>query len=283
MPRFKYLTIMTKIIAVANQKGGVGKTTVARELSACCALRGYNTLVIDCDPQGNLTQSWVDDNLYEVTLSHVLIEPEMTSNKKREPLPLSETILETPVQNLDLVPADIRLARFEMQPDYLTHRLKNQLVELGLEYDFVFLDCPPQLGKLLTAALYAADYVLVPCAADAMGLQGLADLAFTVQQVKKNVNANLQMLGAVMNLYKPNRNLSGEARAAVEQAVGLIGHVFETNLHDYSKVAEAPSQRLPVVLYAANHKATEQFTNLTDEVLSRLNLALNKLSVVRNG
>ena len=272
---------MTKIIAIANQKGGVGKTTVARELSACCALRGYQTLVIDCDPQGNLTQSWVDEEIYEVTLSHVLIEPEMTSNRKSEPLPLSSTIIETPVQNLDLVPADIRLARFEMQPDYLTHRLKNQLTELGLEYDFVFLDCPPQLGKLLTAALYAADFVLVPCAADAMGLQGLADLAFTVQQVKKNVNSGLQMLGAVMNLYKPNRNLSGEARAAVEQAVDLIGHVFETNLHDYSKVAEAPSQRLPVVLYAANHKATEQFNNLTDEVLAKLQLSQNKLSIVK--
>lgn len=272
-----------KIVAIANQKGGVGKTTVARELSACCALRGYQTLVIDCDPQGNLTQSWVDDDIYEVTLSHVLIEPEGTGAKKSEPLPLPDTIVETPVNNLDLVPADIRLARFEMQPDYLTHRLKNQLAELGSEYDLVFLDCPPQLGKLLTAALYAADFVLVPCAADAMGLQGLADLSFTVSQVKKNVNANLQMLGAVMNLYKPNRNLSAEARGAVEEAVGLIGHVFETNLHDYSKVAEAPSQRLPVVMYAPNHKATEQFNNLTDEVLARLNLGFNKLSVVKQG
>ncbi len=273
-----------KIIAIANQKGGVGKTTVARELSACCALRGYQTLVIDCDPQGNLTQSWVDENIYEVTLSHVLIEPESVGGtKKSEPLPLSDTVLETPVNNLDLVPADIRLARFEMQPDYLTHRLKNQLAEIGGEYDLVFLDCPPQLGKLLTAALYAADFVLVPCAADAMGLQGLADLSFTVSQVRKNVNANLEMLGAVMNLYKPNRNLSAEARGAVEEAVGLIGYVFETNLHDYSKVAEAPSQRLPVVLYATNHKATEQFNNLTDEVLARLQLGATKLSVVKKG
>lgn len=274
---------MTKIIAVANQKGGVGKTTVTRELSACCAIRGFETLVIDCDPQGNLSQSWVDDDAYEATLSHVLIEPEGAGAKKSEPMPLSETIIETPVNHLDLVPADIRLARFEMQPDYLTHRLRNQLIEVGGAYDLIFLDCPPQLGKLLTAALYAADYVLVPCAADAMGLQGLADLAFTVGQVKKNVNAKLQMLGAVMNLYKPNRNLSAEARGAVESAVEQVGHIFETNLHDYSKVAEAPSQRLPVVLYAENHNATEQFNNLTDEVLVRLNLSLTKLNVVKNG
>lgn len=273
---------MGKIIAVANQKGGVGKTTVCRELSACCALRGFQTLVIDCDPQGNLTQSWVDADVYEATLSHVLIEPEQAGPKKSEPLPLSETIVETPVNHLDLVPADIRLARFELQPDYLTHRLKNQIDDLGGEYDLVFLDCPPQLGKLLTAGLYSADYVLIPCAADAMGLQGLADLAFTVSQVKKNVNNKVEMLGAVINLYKANRNLSAEARAAVEQAIELVGYVFDTNLHDYSKIAEAPSQRLPVVIYAPNHNAAEQLDNLTDEVLEKLGLTRNKLSVIQS-
>lgn len=271
-----------KIVAIANQKGGVGKTTVTRELSACCALRGYQTLVIDCDPQGNLTQSWVDSDVYQSTLSHVLIEPESSGNRKSEPLPLSETIVETPINNLDLVPADIRLARFELQPDYLTHRLKNQIDSMSSEYDLVFLDCPPQLGKLLTAALYSADFVLVPCAADAMGLQGLADLSYTVQQVKKNVNNKLEMLGAIINLYKANRNLSAEARIAVEEAVELVGYVFDTNLHDYSKIAEAPSQRIPVVMYAPNHKASEQLENLTDEVLDRLVLSRNKLSIVQS-
>jgi chromosome partitioning protein len=210
-----------------------------------------------------------------------LIEPESSGGRKAEPLPLSETIVETPLNNLDLVPADIRLARFELQPDYLTHRLKNQLGDLAEQYDLVFLDCPPQLGKLLTAALYSADYVLVPCSSDAMGLSGLADLAFTVEQVRKNVNNRLEILGAVMNLYKPQRNLSGEAREAVENAVDLIKHIFDTNLHDYSKIAEAPSQRLPVVMYAENHKASEQLRDLTDEVLDKLNLSRNKISVVK--
>lgn len=270
-----------KIIAVANQKGGVGKTTVTRELSACFALHGYNTLVIDCDPQGNLTQSWVDANIYEYTLSHVLIEPETNGREKVEPLPLIETLVETPVDNLDLVPADIRLARFEMQPDYMTHRLKNELETVKDQYDFVFLDCPPQLGKLLTSALFAADHVIVPCAADAMGLQGLADLAYTVQQIRKNVNSRINMLGAVMNLYKANRNLSAEARHAVEEAVNLIGEVFDTNLHDYSKIAEAPSQRLPVLLYAPNHKASEQLENLTEEILKKLKVSSRKIGLVR--
>lgn len=268
-------------VAVANQKGGVGKTTIARELSACCALRGYHTLAIDCDPQGNFTSSWVDSTVYQVTLSHVLIEPEAPAGVKAEPLPLDDVIVESPVENLDIVPADIRLARFEMQPDYLTHRLRNQIKEHGLVYDIVFIDCPPQLGKLLTAALYCADYVLVPCAADAMGLQGLSDLSYTIEQVRKNVNSDLQMLGAVINLYKPQRNLSAESRSAVEAAIGLVGHVFDTNLHDYSKVAEAPSQKLPAVIYAGSHRAADQLWSLTDEVLDRLGISRQKLSAVK--
>jgi chromosome partitioning protein len=271
----------TTVIAIANQKGGVGKTTVCRELSACCALRGFQVLAIDCDPQGNLTSSWVEPDVYEATLSHVLIEPEMNAGIKSEPLPLDDAIVESPVENLDIVPADIRLARFEMQPDYLTHRLRNQIQEHGKAYDLVFLDCPPQLGKLLTAALYSADFVIVPCAADAMGLQGLSDLAFTIEQVKKNVNSDLQMLGAVINLYKPSRNLSAESRQAVEAAVGLVGHVFDMNLHDYSKVAEAPSQKLPAVLYAKSHRAADQLWGLTDEVLDRLKIGRQKISAVK--
>jgi chromosome partitioning protein len=272
---------MSIVIAIANQKGGVGKTTTTRELSACCALRGYQVLTIDCDPQGNLTSSWVDSDVYEATLSHVLIEPESRAGIKVEPLPLGDAIVESPVTGLDLVPADIRLARFEMQPDYMTHRLRNQLQEFGREYDLIFIDCPPQLGKLLTAALYASDYVLVPCAADAMGLQGLSDLAFTIEQVRKNVNAELRMLGAVINLYKPSRNLSAESRGAVEAAVGLVGHVFDTNLHDYSKVAEAPSQKLPAVLYAKSHRAADQLWSLTDEVLDRLKISRQKIAAVK--
>jgi len=271
----------TITIAIANQKGGVGKTTVSRELSACCALRGFQTLVIDSDPQGNLTSSWVDADVYEATLSHVLIEPDSPAGTKLEPLPLSEVVVESPVENLDLVPADIRLARFEMQPDYLTHRLRNQLKEHGQDYDLVFIDCPPQLGKLLTGALYSADFVLVPCSADAMGLQGLSDLAFTIEQVRKNVNAGLEMLGAVINLYKPQRNLSAESRSAIESATEMVGHVFDTNLHDYSKIAEAPSQKLPAVLYAKTHRASDQLWSLTDEVLDRLQISRHKISAVK--
>ncbi|MBX7221609.1 MAG: ParA family protein [Blastocatellia bacterium] len=269
------------VIAVANQKGGVGKTTITRELSACCALRGYQVLSVDCDPQGNLTQSWVKSDLYEGTLAHVLIEPEAQPGQRREPLSLFDTIVETPVKNLDLVPCDIRLARFEQQPEYLMHRLKKQLLEHAHGYDLVFIDCPPQLGKLLTAALYSAHFVLIPCAADAMGLQGLADLSHTIEQVRSNVNADLKTLGVVVNLYKPTRNLSAESRAAIEDVLPMVNYVFDTNIHDYAKIAEAPSQQLPVVLYSEEHRSADLFWGFTDEILDRLKLSRQKLSAVR--
>lgn len=266
-----------KVIAVANQKGGVGKTTLTREISACCALRGYEVLVIDSDPQGNLTSSWADPNQYHYTLAHVLIEPD----KNTAPIELDDTILESPVNHLDLIPADIRLARFEQQPNYLDHRLRKQIEIYCQEYDLVFIDCPPQLGKLLTADLYAAHYVLIPCAADALGLQGLSDLAYTVEQIRKNVNSDLKSLGAIVNLYKPQRNISAEAREALKAAASLVGTLFDTNVHDYSKIAEAPSQKLPVKLYAPDHRATDQLESITDELLERLKLSRQKIALVK--
>lgn len=271
-----------KVISIANQKGGVGKTTLTREISACCALRGYQVLMVDCDPQGNLTASWVDENVYENTLAHVLIEPEGLNTKKKEPISLDYAILEAPIENLDLVPADIRLARFEQQPNYMDHRLRNQLIEHGQEYDLVFIDCPPQLGKLLTAALYASEYVIIPCAADSMGLQGLSDLAYTIEQIKKNVNAKLKILGAIVNLFKPQRNISAEARQTIEQEVSLVEHVFDTNIHDYAKIAEAPSQHLPIALYAPEHRAADLLNSLTDEILQKLKLPRQKMLAVKN-
>ncbi|HQR40270.1 MAG TPA: ParA family protein [Blastocatellia bacterium] len=269
------------VIAVANQKGGAGKTTTARELSACLALRGYSVLAIDADPQGNLTTSWIDIEPDTATLAHVLITPDRGVERKTDPLELHEAISETPLEGLDLVPTDIRLARFEKAPAHAVPRLAAQVRLHAATYDFVLIDCPPQLGVLLTAALYAAEHVLIPCKADAMGLSGLSDLAETVREIRRDVNPGLEMLGAVVNLFKPQRNLSAEARLAIEDAVALVGHVFDTNIHDYSKIAEAPSQRLPVVLYAPNHRATDQLNQLTDEVLDRLRIPRQKIAAVR--
>jgi len=174
---------------------------------------------------------------------------------KLEPRDLDDAIVESPLTNLDLVPADIRLARLEMQPDYLAHRLTKQIREHACGYDLVFIDCPPQLGKLLTAALYSAHYVLVPCAADAMGLQGLADLAYTIEQVRKNVNSDLGMLGAVINLYKPQRNLfPPNPERPLKAAIALVSHVFDTNCTIIPKSLKHLHKSWPAVMYAEKHR-----------------------------
>lgn len=271
----------TIVIAVANQKGGVGKTTVCRELAACCAARGYQTLIIDCDPQKNQTTSWLDPEQYEYTLSQVLIEPENDRFGKRpEMLSIGDAVIETQIQNLDIIPADIRLARFNQQPDYLTHRLKGQIETIADQYDLIFLDCPPQLDKLLNAALYAANYVLIPCKADPMTLEGLGDLGYTIARVKENVNPDIKILGAVMTMYM-QRGISAEARQAVEEAKELVNYVFDTNIHNYSKFVEAPTQHLPVTLYAPSHNASEQMDSLTEEFLDRLKMSRNKIAAVK--
>ncbi len=269
-----------KVIAVANQKGGVGKTTITRELSACCALRGYNVLAIDCDSQGSLTKSWLELEPEWLTLSHVLLEPE-SAGQRTKPRPLAEAILQTPVENLDMIASDIRLQRFELQQDYMTPRLRNQIKEHCTEYDLVFIDCPPQLGKLLIAAFNAADYLLIPCEADVVGLVGLPDLDFTIEQVLGNMNPELQRLGAVMNKYKPNRNLSFNARSAIEGATEMVGRLFDTNIHEYSKITEAPSARMAAVDFAPTHRAAEQLWSFTDEVLERLGLHRQKITAVK--
>lgn len=278
----------TITIAVANQKGGVGKTTLTREISACCALKGYKVLAVDCDPQANLTSTWVDSDLYDATLAHVLLEPEQKAGADRaDPEKLGSVIVESPLKNLDLIPSDIRLARFDMQPDYLTYRLRNELVELNKRsdepYDLVFIDCPPALGKLLTAALYAARYVLIPYVATRMGLAGLRDFHFTVRRVRENVNPELEILGLVINQYMPQRNLSGKVREEVESRLDLVNHVFEENLHNYTKIAEAPDHRKAAVDYAEKHAAAGQLWALTDEILARMKLPLEKrtLSAVK--
>lgn len=269
-----------KVIAVSNQKGGVGKTTITRELSACIALRGYQVLAIDCDSQGSLTNSWLDLEPNWPTLSNVLIEPE-GAGQRAKPLPIRDAILQSPVENLDLVGSNIRLQRFELQQDYMTPRLRHQLHEHCQDYDFVLLDCPPQLGKLLIAAFNAADYLLIPCEADVVGLVGLPDLDYTIEQVRSNMNPNLERLGAVMNKYLPNRNISFNARNAIGEASELVGPLFDTNIHQYAKITEAPGARMAVVEFAPNHRAAEQLWSFTDEVFDRLHISRQKISAVK--
>lgn len=276
-----------RVISVANQKGGVGKSTVTRELAAACALRGYKVLMVDCDPQGNLTNSWIENpaEMCEVNLAHVLIRPQDRPGQRggAQPLPLKDGLVETAVENLDLVGADSRLAVFEREPPVGAHRLKHQLREHCGEYDLVFLDCPPHIGNLLDAALYASDYVVIPCKPSGMGLHGLGDFTYTISVVQENVNPELKILGAVMNMFKSRRAVTKEARRTVEAEPEIIAHVFATALSDLAEFDEAPARYLPVEMFAPRSNAARQIGELTNEFLGMIGFGEVAGTVVEAG
>ncbi|MBC7798561.1 MAG: ParA family protein [Pyrinomonadaceae bacterium] len=272
---------MNITIAVANQKGGVGKSTVTRELAATCALSGYNVLMVDCDPQGNLTNSWLDDleSVNPITLAHVLIRPTTNGNGKNEVnsmQSLSTAMVSTQIPNLDLVGTDYKLVALEKEPPSTIYRLKRELKEHAENYDLIFLDCPPHLGNALESALTAADFLLIPCAAAAMGLEGLSQLIYTAERVKIDINPNLKILGALLNLFKTRRVLASEAYKLVKAQTEILPYVFNQVLNDYSEIAEAPSFKLPVLVTAPNSKAAEQIRAVTSEMLKRLGLPSQK-------
>ncbi len=262
----------TKIIAVANQKGGVGKSTITRELAAACAVNGYRSLMIDADPQGNLTNSWIEDieAINPVTLAHVLIRSNLS--KKTDALPLSSAMVSTAIPNLDLVGTNYKLIGIEKEPPSTVYRLKREIAEHAANYDLVFIDCPPHLGNALESALIAADYLLIPCAATAMGLEGLSQLVYTAERITMDINPDLKILGAVVNLFKSRRFLANEAYKLIESRKDIVPYIFKQVLTDYTEIAEAPSYRLSVLITAPHSAAAKQIRQLTKEFCRQLDI-----------
>ena len=249
-----------KIIAIINQKGGVAKTTTTISLGAYLATFGKKTLVVDLDPQGNAT-SGLGINRFDLTkcIYDGLINE----------VPAEELIIKTKVEGLDLIPATIQLAGAEIEMVSMLTReflLKNLLATLT-DYDYIFIDCPPSLGLLTLNALTAAHEYIVPIQCEYYALEGLGQLLKTIDLVKKGLNPDLTMCGAVMTMYNVGTNLSAQVVAEVKAY--FKDKVFDTVIPRNVRLSEAPSYGEPINIYDKSSKGAEAYEELAKEVMAR--------------
>jgi chromosome partitioning protein len=251
-----------KTIAIANQKGGVGKTTTACNLAAGLAIRGFKTLIVDLDSQCNTTTTFLEPDAITTTLADVLV-----GHQQRPPL--LEAIYETHINNLDLAPSHIRLAMLERAVQIEEqYRLKDALESLE-GYDFTLIDCPPSLGMTLTQALLATQSVVVPVAAQYYPLEGVIDLKSTVEATKRP-NPMLSVLGYVVTNFDTRNRICAEALQKIQEMFGDV--VFETVIRTNVKLQTAPAFRKSIYEHAPDSHGSKDYEALTDEMLSRLKM-----------
>jgi chromosome partitioning protein len=260
-----------KIIAVANQKGGVGKTATSVNLAAGMAAKGYKTLLVDLDSQRNATNTMLSPEQITTTLADVLV-----GDGKRQAI--EDAIYETPIDNLDLVPSHIRLAKIERFIELEEQfRLKDNLSGLT-DYDLVILDCPPTLGMTLTQALLASHFVIVPIAGDYYSHEGVVDLNESLQKAKRG-NEQLQILGYLMTRYDSRMRVAKESLAMMNERYG--DQAFQTVIRELASIKTAPAMRLTVYEFDANGEGAADYTAFTEEVISRLELQSQQANTLR--
>ena len=249
-----------KIIAVTNQKGGVGKTTTSVNLSACVAEAGKRTLLVDIDPQGNATSGVGQTGVGELSVYDVLIEG----------APAKDAVLDTGCDGLMLIPAGIELAGAEIELVGAAEReslLKKALEPLRADYDYIFIDCPPSLGLLTLNALTAADSVLVPIQCEYYALEGVGQLMNTVKLVRMKLNPGLKVEGIVLTMFDARTNLGAQV---VQEVRGHFPEeVFTTLIPRNVRLSEAPSYALPIHLYDPRCSGTQAYRQLAGELIKR--------------
>ena len=246
---------MGKIIAIANQKGGVGKTTTSINLSACFAEKGKKVLVIDTDPQGNTTSGYgidknnLEDTIYELILGECSI---------------GDCIIKNVVENVSVLPANVNLAAAEIELigiDKKEYILKKEVDYVKEEFDFIIIDCPPSLNMLTINAMTTADSVLVPIQCEYYALEGLSQLIHTINLVKERLNPDLDMEGVVFTMYDSRTNLSMQVVENVKS--NLNQRIYGTLIPRNIRLAEAPSHGMPINLYVANSAGDEAYMSLS--------------------
>ena len=250
---------MSRIIAVANQKGGVGKTTTAINLSACLAEKNKKVLTLDMDPQGNTTSGLgVDKNQAENTVYELILDESE----------LSDCIYSSVMENLSVIPSNINLSGAEIEligfenKEYL---LKSKLDMIKDNYDYIIIDCPPSLNLLTINAMTAADSVIVPIQCEYYALEGLSQLLHTINLVKERLNPRLTIEGVVFTMYDARTNLSLQVVENVKN--NLNQQIYKTIIPRNVKLAEAPSYGLPITIYDGKSAGAESYRQLAQEVI----------------
>lgn len=250
---------MAKVIAIANQKGGVGKTTTAVNLSSCLAYKGKKVLIIDIDPQGNTTSGLgIEKNVIEKSIYEVIINEEE----------IEKALIRTCIEKLYICPSNINLVGAEVELVSVISRetrLKAALHDIKDKYDFILIDCPPSLGLLTLNALTAADTILVPIQCEYYALEGLSQLMNTVKLVQKHLNPSLDVEGVVLTMFDARTNLSIQVVEDVKKY--FRNKVYRTVIPRNVRLSEAPSFGLPIILYDPKSKGAECYLELAQEVI----------------